>query len=528
VDFLESHLRAPLTDARVAEDLSGRRGDDDRAAARGLALFLVAVTALRLAYLASGVLDLSPDEAHYWEWSRRLDLSYYSKGPLVAYLIYALTASLGTSAFAIRVGAVLLSLLGAWVTYRLGREAFGNPRPGVLAVLGLQLTPIFWAGSVLMTIDPPFLVSWVVALLLFYRGAVGGSRGAWLLGGVAVGLGLLAKFSMLFVVPGLALYLWCAPAARRWLRHPALYVSTSLALAVFAPVVVWNARQGWVSAQHVASQGRGDGLTWRYLVEFVASQIGVLTPLVAGILVWGAWYGLREGFGRQREPYRFLMAFATPILLFHVLVASQGKVQANWAAAAYPPLALVTAGALLERRERLRSAGRRAQTGLLVAAAVLAFAVSAAGHATDHLGVPTWIDPTTRLKGWGELGSVVSTVRQGMPVPDQTFLLSDRYQITSELAFYVAGRPPAYNLNLGRRLNQYDLWEGPNSRMGWDAIYVREGVGELDSRVARAFERTDGPLVVEIRRGGRVVRTFGVYRGYGFRGVPGPSAPLKY
>src|SRR5205809_665616 len=57
-----------------------------RAAAVGLIL-LAAV--LRFLYLALDCrLDLSPDEAHYWDWSRHLDWSYYSKGPLVAWLIW--------------------------------------------------------------------------------------------------------------------------------------------------------------------------------------------------------------------------------------------------------------------------------------------------------------------------------------------------------------------------------------------------------------------------------------------------------
>ncbi len=90
-----------------------RGGVDERAAVRWLWVFLGVVTGLRIAYLGAGVLDLSPDEAHYWEWSRRLDLSYYSKGPLVAYLIRALTTAFGTSAISIRLGAVLLSMLGA-------------------------------------------------------------------------------------------------------------------------------------------------------------------------------------------------------------------------------------------------------------------------------------------------------------------------------------------------------------------------------------------------------------------------------
>lgn len=507
---------------------TGPGGAADRGVPWIVAGFLVAVSALRLLYLASGALDLSPDEAHYWEWSRRLDLSYYSKGPLVAYLIAALTSALGTSAFAIRTGAVALSALGACAMYRLARTAFGDARPGMLAVLGLQVTPLFWAGSLLMTIDPPFLVLWVLALLLLQRAMVGGSVRAWLWAGVAVGLGLLAKYTMLFVLPGVILYLWRAPEARRWLRRPAPYLAAAVALLALTPVIVWNVRRGWVSAQHVASQGRGSGVTWIHLAEFLGSQIGVLTPIVAGLLAWGAWHGLREGLWRRREPYRFLMAFATPILAFYLALAVQGKVQANWAAAAYPPLALVTAGVLLEGSTR-GARGRRAPRRVLLATAwSLALAVSLLGHATDLLGLPPGLDPTTRLKGWRELGEAVAGVRAGMPAPDRTFLVSDRYQITSELAFYVPGHPTAYNLNLGRRLNQYDFWEGPGSRIGWDAVYVREGRGPLDERVADAFERTDDPVVVEVRRADRVVRTFTLYRGYGFRGLPQSVDPPKY
>ncbi|MBI3456020.1 MAG: glycosyltransferase family 39 protein [Candidatus Rokubacteria bacterium] len=501
---------------------------DERAAVRWLWVFLGVVTGLRIAYLGAGVLDLSPDEAHYWEWSRRLDLSYYSKGPLVAYLIRALTTAFGTSAISIRLGAVLLSLVGSLITFRLAREAFGDARAGLLAVVGLQLTPLVWAGSLLMTIDAPFLTLWTLALLLLYRGIVGGGRGAWLAAGAAVGLGLLAKYTMLFVLPGLALYLLRAPEARRWLMRPPPYLAAAIALALFVPVLVWNLRHGWVSARHVASQGLGGGLTWVEPLEFAGSQVLVLTPLVAGILGWGLWHGLREGLLRGREPYRFLTAFAAPILGFYLLLALQGKVQANWPAAAYPPLALVAAGALLARTGRLAPADRRRQRALLGAAGGLALAVIGLGHATDVLGIPPWLDPTTRLKGWHELGAAVTTLRRAMPAPERTFLVSDRYQITSELAFYVEGRPRTYNVNLGRRLNQYDFWEGPDSRLAWDAIYVREGVGELDERVVRAFERTEGPVVVEVRRRDRPVRMFVLYRGYGFRGMPPPPGAPSY
>jgi len=520
MDLLERRARS-----RVSEPT---RVPSGRWAGLLVAAVLAVLTGLRLAFLAWGGLDLSPDEAHYWEWSRRLDLSYYSKGPIVAYLIAGLTAVFGASAFGIRLGAVALSVLGAWALYRLGRELFGRPEPGALAVVGLQLTPLVWAGSLLMTIDAPFIVAWTLGLWAAHRALTSGGAGAWLLLGLAVGVGTLAKYTMLFALPGSLLYLWLTPERRPALRSWGSVLAVLTALVALAPVLVWNARTGWVSARHVASQGRGGDLTLEHLVEFLGSQLLVLTPLVAALLGWGLWVGVREGFVRRREPYRFLLAFAAPVLGSYLVLALQGKVQANWPAAAYPPLALATAGLLLERQTGPAAVTRRAQTRLLTVAAAVALGASALGHVIDRLDLPRQLDPTTRLRGWAELGRAVGTTIDRMPDPRKTFLVSNRYQVASELAFYTPGRPPAYNFNLGRRLNQYDFWEGPDSRLGWDAVYVEEGTHPLDERVSAAFARVDPPIVVEIRRGARVIRAFSLHRAYGFRGAPLPSAQTRY
>ena len=516
------HTLAPDLSSRMSAPPSDRRIGLRVAAALGV------LTLLRLGFLIWGGLDLSPDEAHYWEWSRRLDLSYYSKGPLVAYLIAGLTFLFGTSAFAIRLGAVGLSLLGAWALYRLGRDLYGRPEPGALAVVGLQLTPLVWAGSLITTIDPPFIVLWTLGLWAAQRALITGGACAWLFLGLAIGVGSLAKYAMLFALPGLLLYLWLAPERRISLRVGGPLLAALAALVTLAPVLIWNARVGWVSARHVASQGRGSGLTLVHLAEFLGSQLLVLTPVIAVLLAWGLWIGVREGFGRRREPYRFLLAFTVPVLATYLAVGLQGKVQANWAAAAYPPLALATAGLLVERRVQVADAQRRRQSWLLIAAAALALLMSAAGHVIDRLPLSPRLDPTTRLRGWAELGHAVGSTIATMPHPSRTFLVSSRYQITSELAFYVPGRPPAYNFNLGRRLNQYDFWEGPDSRLGWDAVYVEEGAYPLSTPIQAAFTRIDPPIVVEITRGGQVIRVFRIYRAYGFLGAPAPAGQTRY
>ena len=87
-----------------------------------LLISLLGLSLFRIYYITHGVIDLSPDEAHYWEWSRRLDLSYYSKGPMIAYLIALGTAIFGDNVFGIRVMAVVSSALSSIFLYLLGKN----------------------------------------------------------------------------------------------------------------------------------------------------------------------------------------------------------------------------------------------------------------------------------------------------------------------------------------------------------------------------------------------------------------------
>src|SRR5204862_111963 len=114
------------------------------------ALLIIAAAGLRLAWLIHSSLDLAPDEAHYWDWSRHLDWSYYSKGPLVALLIRGSCALFGpwseahtgSLALAVRLpavacGALLLASLYVLTVQVLRREslAFGVVALALIYVL---------------------------------------------------------------------------------------------------------------------------------------------------------------------------------------------------------------------------------------------------------------------------------------------------------------------------------------------------------------------------------------------------------
>src|SRR5260370_23831787 len=90
---------------------------------------IVGAAVLRFFYLAYFCpLDLAPDEAHYWDWSRQLDWSYYSKGPLVAWLIRASCALLGDTMLAVRLPAVVCGSLMLAGMHRLTLQVYRSHR----------------------------------------------------------------------------------------------------------------------------------------------------------------------------------------------------------------------------------------------------------------------------------------------------------------------------------------------------------------------------------------------------------------
>src|SRR3990172_1278233 len=162
-----------MAGARIEEESKGFTLNPERVGTEGyLTIFsflVLGATLFRLWYIYTGPLALAPDEAHYWEWSRRLDLSYYSKGPMVAYLIFLFTRLGGATELWVRFPAVLLSSGAVVILYLTAWRLFSSHKVSFLASLTALSIPLFTAGSILMTIDAPFLFFWVLACYMAVR-----------------------------------------------------------------------------------------------------------------------------------------------------------------------------------------------------------------------------------------------------------------------------------------------------------------------------------------------------------------------
>jgi len=499
-------------------------------------LFLGFAVTFHLWFIASGRLYLAPDEAHYWTWSKRLDWSYYSKGPMVAYLIALSTRLGGDTDFYVRLPAVILSAGTGLLIFSLARNLYGSARAGFDAVLLVAAMPLAQAGSILMTIDAPLVFFWVLVLFSTHRALEGDHDGWWLLAGAALGFGLLSKYTMAVMIPQVFLYLALSRGHRSWFSRPGPYLALGTGLLLFVPVVWWNATHGWISFRHLLGQiGGGKIAVWplKSLGEFTGSQIAVVTPILFTLLMIGMWSVGRAGLGRRADDASlFLFCGSVPLLLVCLIVSLWTKVQANWAAPTYIAAA-IAAAAWLSGSSRNGIPYRRtwAARSLFVSALLTGFLVSGIGYFPQSLasvGLPHHqkLDPTGRLRGWKELGLQVSEIYQEMNRSRPTFLFSEQYGIASEIMFYVPGHPKTYSIALGRRMNQFDVWRGTEEVLGWDAIFVTGRTGEPPPAILRSFEsvQRDWPhhLATLDQK-----ESWSIFRCYGFRGFP-PLKPQGY
>jgi len=458
--------------------------------------FLIVITLFRIYFILQGPVDLSPDEAHYWEWSRRLDLSYYSKGPMIAYLIALSTWVFGDNPFGVRILAVLCSFLSSIFIYKIAKKLF-DEKIGYLSGILFQLIPIFSTFGVIFTIDSPFILLWLASMYLFLL-SLEGRKIYWVMLGFSIGLGLLTKYTMAFFYGCMFIYLL---KEKYYFKNSLLYLCVFVSLAVFSPVIIWNFQHDWVTLKHTAGQAHlyeGFKISLKYFAEFIGSQLIVVTPLVfilgfyliikeeilqfAKVLfrmikkLGGDSSPLAQNDNNKNKKERvqthkeedhndriirwFLISFSMPVFVFFLLKSLQGKVQANWAMTAYVPFVIAIAFAF--RKNFFKK--------ISYAAIIVATIFTFINYALPYLNLPAKIDPSVRLKGWEELGLKVSEIKKSLEKEGKVIIFSDRYQISSELAFYVEGKPRVYCIPIGRRMNQYDLWESINDELNKEGI----------------------------------------------------------
>ena len=168
-------------------------------------------------------------------------------------------------------------------------------------------------------------------------------RGAWWLAvGVAAGAALLSKYTALFFGPAILIWLVVVPKLRRWLMSPWLYLGGVVALAIFAPVILWNADHHWVSFIKQIGRARIEDFRPAFIAELIPTQIAFATPLVWILGAMGLYALFKRNAGALAARALINAMFWT-IVAYFVWHSLHARVEANWFAPVYPAFAIAAA-----------------------------------------------------------------------------------------------------------------------------------------------------------------------------------------
>jgi dolichol-phosphate mannosyltransferase len=230
---------------------------------------------LRLFYIGS--IELLHEEAYYWNFAQHLDIGYLDHPPMVAWIIYLFDEFWHASEFSTRLGAWLCWLVAAGYLFALTRRRFGIDSAWATVVL-LALLPAYFVTGMLMTPEAPLVACWSAALYYSNRALIDKSGAAWLGVGIGLGLGLLSKYTMALFGLGLLTFMLADREARQWFKRPEPYLSASITLLLFTPVIWWNAAHNWESFYY-QGPARLMGNFDFDLPDLMGAAIILLTPL---------------------------------------------------------------------------------------------------------------------------------------------------------------------------------------------------------------------------------------------------------
>ncbi len=476
-------------------------------------LFLVTLLAARLMFAQQIGLELSPDEAYYWDWSRHLAWGYFSKPPMVAWLIHFFTKYLGTSEYSIRVPAALCGTFYLALLYYLGQRLFDR-KVGLWAAFAAAASPLASIYSFVMTIDPPLLFFWAWALCLGWQAAENKKLRDFVFLGLVWGLGLLTKQTMMAFLAMYFLWLGLDPQRRPLLRHPGPYLALILSLTLLAPNLLWNAKHHWVTFKHTATHFEEKAFSLEGPARFFLEQAVVITPVLFSLMLFVFYTFVRSEKLKKNSALFYLFVLSAIPLFLVAPLSFLRKVNANW------PYPFYASGYLLLSALILRGNWPQGRGPLLrrlfFLGVVLGMMIAVAIY---HLPrKPQDFPPKVqrllyKFYGWKDLAHTTAKY-----LKNGEFIATTKRHYAAELAFYLPGRPETYVFWSGTIESQYDLWDGLSERVCQDGILVLKSQEEA-RRLAACFEELEFLEHWEKEIFGKTRRVL-IYRGHHLNPCP--------
>ena len=470
-------------------------------------MFILASFAIRL--VCAATLPLSGDEALYWSYSKHLDWGFVDHPVVNPFLIRVGTSLFGDTPIGVRIMPLVLSLPASWAVWRAGSLLFAyfNADAGPTAALVFNLTIAVSIGSFIATSDASVIVASAFALY-FLAKVETTEQGVWWVGaGISIGLGMLSKYTTVFLAAGIVLWILITPQRRKWLLNPFSFAGGLIAIAFFLPVLAWNWKHEWISFVYQAGRTNSHGLSLRYFDDYIASQAAYLTPpvFILGILACTKAPALLRYPASTRT---LIVSLISPTLLYFAWHSLHERVEGNWPEVMYPAFTMAVTMAIISAKAG-SSHGRwvRWPRRLLLPFGIGLAAIIYCQALFDILPLGRK-DPVSRelAYGWHEIAEDIDNVARENDIER---LITSDYTTNGWLRFYLSSSVPVTQIN--ERLRWANEPAPPENAFGRPMLYVcRDNCQFLDD-VQKGFGKFTYLEKITRTRNSKFIETYSIY-----------------
>jgi len=491
-----------------------------------LTLLMVAgLTVVRLIALFTTPLELYPDEAQYWLWSRELAFGYFSKPPMIAWLIWLTTKIGGDAEPWVRLSALILHAGAALIIHRIARTLYGG-WSGLVAAAIYSLMPGVVLSSGLIATDAPLLFFLALTIWAYVDLATAYAPRRYFVAagmGAALGLAFLSKYAAIYALGSIVIHALISKAARKRWCPAAIVLFLAAFVLVLAPNFAWNASHQFSTVKHTASNanwGSHSLFNFRELIEFVGSQFGVFGPMPFAVLLGGAiWLGVKR---KLASPDLLLLCFAAPPLIIVAGEAFVSRANANWAGAAFVAGSVLVAGWLLRWNARRWTIGGLAFQALF---ALFFVACMISPRLADATGLSNGFK---RVRGWDQtVQAIIDRAREEQALRGgvSSVAMDDRF-VYNAAAYYgrdYFGQPGAPPLRMW--VHEAHPQNQAETSAPLDAVHGRRALivsleGGYRPEIEQDFKAHSGLQIARVRLDRKRSRRIDLFIAEGFAPLP--------
>lgn len=306
------------------------------------------------------------DELYFLAAGEHLAWAYPDQGPVIPLLARAMHAVAPDSLTVLRIPSALMAGGTVLVSGLICHEFEGTRRAQLLAAACTAVASVVLVTGHLLSTSTLDLLAWSILTWLLARAIRTERQHLWAVAGAVVGIDLLNKPLIAFLVFGLGLGLLLA-GPRRLLRGRWPWAGLLIALVLWSPWLLWQAAHGWPQLEVSSSIASGGSASSQPRWALLPFQLLLVSPVLAPV-----WIAGFVALARERRLRRFRLFAVAWLVLAATFLVTGGK--PYYLAGLFP--VLLAAGAIQTDAWLARGA-RRARGTVLAAALGLSAMVSA-------------------------------------------------------------------------------------------------------------------------------------------------------